>query len=57
MDVTETMELKLRAIACHASQIADGDAVEARVRRRASTLGSVKEYAYAEGFEHVVVPG
>ena len=31
VDVTETMEPKLRVIACHASQIADGDAVEARV--------------------------
>jgi LmbE family N-acetylglucosaminyl deacetylase len=57
IDITETMDLKLEAIRCHASQIADVKALEARLRDRAATLGREKGYAYAEGFDHVIVPG
>ena len=57
IDVTDTMELKLEAIRCHASQIGDMKAVEARMRNRAVTLGKEKGYAYAEGFDQIVVPG
>jgi len=57
VDITETMEVKLAAIRCHASQIADWTAMESRTRHRAATLGNAKGYAYAEGFDHIVVPG
>jgi LmbE family N-acetylglucosaminyl deacetylase len=57
VDITETMDLKLRAIACHASQVGDGKAVEARVRDRSAALGKANRYTYAEGFDHVVLPG
>jgi LmbE family N-acetylglucosaminyl deacetylase len=57
IDITDTMDLKLKAIARHASQVADFGTVEARVRRRAATLGEVKGCTFAEGFDRVVVPG
>ncbi len=57
IDITETMELKLEAIRCHASQVGDFKTVEARMRHRAATIGNEKGYAYAEGFDHVVLSG
>ena len=57
IDITDTMELKLEAIRCHASQVGDFTAVEARMRNRAAALGKEKGYACAEGFDHIVVPG
>jgi len=51
------MDLKLRAITRHASQVGDFKTVEARVRGRAAALGEAKGYAYAEGFDRVVLPG
>ncbi len=57
IDITDTMELKLEAIRCHASQIGDFKTFEARMRNRAAVLGKEKGYAYAEGFDHIVVPG
>ena len=55
VDITDTMGQKLQAVACHASQVSDFHLVEARVRARASALGKTKGYAYAEGFDHVVL--
>jgi LmbE family N-acetylglucosaminyl deacetylase len=57
IDISETMELKLEAIRCHASQVTDFKAFEARMRDRAATLGKEKGFMYGEGFDHVVVPG
>jgi LmbE family N-acetylglucosaminyl deacetylase len=55
VDITETMGQKLQAVACHASQVSDFQAVEARVRARAAALGKPNGYAYAEGFDHVAL--
>ena len=57
VDITDTMDLKLKAVACHASQVGDVKAVEARVRQRAAALGKAQGYAYAEAFDRVVLPG
>jgi len=57
VDITDTMDQKLQAVACHASQVSDWKSVEARVRARAATLGTMKGYAYAEGFDRAVLPG
>jgi len=55
VDITDTMDLKLQALACHASQFADFAGVEARVRERSATLGKRKGYAYAEAFDRIVL--
>jgi len=57
VDITGTMDVKLKAIACHASQLGDFSVVEARMRARAVALGKAKGYPYAEGFDHIVLPG
>lgn len=57
VDITDMMDLKLKAIACHASQVGDFTAIEGRVRARGAALGKAKGYAYAEGFDHIVLPG
>jgi LmbE family N-acetylglucosaminyl deacetylase len=56
VDIADVLDLKLRALACHASQFADFKTVEARVRERAAEIGRAKGYAFAEGFDHIVLP-
>jgi LmbE family N-acetylglucosaminyl deacetylase len=56
-DITEVMDLKIKALACHASQFADFAAVEARVRQRGKELGAPQGYSYAEAFDRIVIPG
>ena len=55
VDISEVMDVKLKALACHASQFRDFAGLEARVRERAALLGQSKGYAYAEAFDHVVM--
>jgi LmbE family N-acetylglucosaminyl deacetylase len=57
VDITDTMDVKLKSIACHASQVGDLKAVEARMRRRAAILGKTNGQMYADGFDHVLLPG
>lgn len=57
IDITDTIDLKLQAIRCHASQIGDLMDFANRMRTRAADLGQERGYAYAEGFDHIVVPG
>lgn len=56
VDVTATMDLKLKALACHQSQIGDVPAMEARVRQRSAELGRPWGHAYAETFDRIVIP-
>jgi LmbE family N-acetylglucosaminyl deacetylase len=56
VDITDTMDLKLKAVACHQSQVGDFAAVEKRVRERSAELGRPKGYAYAETFDRIVLP-
>jgi LmbE family N-acetylglucosaminyl deacetylase len=56
VDISDVIDLKLRALACHASQFGDFKAVEARVRERSGEIGKAKGYAFAEGFDHIVLP-
>ncbi|MFQ5830813.1 MAG: PIG-L deacetylase family protein [Candidatus Methylomirabilia bacterium] len=55
-DVSDTMKLKLKALACHASQFEEFAQVEARVLERAAMLGMEKGFAYAEVFQRIVLP-
>ena len=56
VDITDTMDLKLKALACHASQMDAFAAVEARVRERAAQAGKARGFAYAETFNRIVIP-
>ncbi|MBI2158960.1 MAG: PIG-L family deacetylase [Candidatus Rokubacteria bacterium] len=56
MDISDTMDLKLKALACHASQLGNFPSVEKRVRERSAELGKPKGYAYAEAFDRIVMP-
>jgi len=56
VDISDVIDLKLRALACHASQFGDFSKVEARVRERSAELGKPKGYAYAEAFDHILLP-
>jgi LmbE family N-acetylglucosaminyl deacetylase len=56
VDITDTMGLKLEAVACHQSQVGDFAGVEKRVRERSAEIGKPKGYAYAEAYDHIVLP-
>ena len=56
IDIADVIDLKLRALACHASQFADFTTVEKRVRERSGEIGKSKGYTFAEGFDHIVLP-
>ena len=56
VDISETMELKLAAFACHKSQFPGFGEVAARVRARCAALGKPYGYAYAETFDRIVIP-
>jgi LmbE family N-acetylglucosaminyl deacetylase len=55
VDISDTMDLKIKALACHVSQLKDMAGVEKRVRERAAELGKPTGYAYAETFAQIVI--
>jgi LmbE family N-acetylglucosaminyl deacetylase len=55
VDISATMDLKLKALACHVSQLPDMAAVERRVRDRNAQLGRARGFAYAEAFDRIVM--
>jgi LmbE family N-acetylglucosaminyl deacetylase len=56
VNVADTMDLKLKALACHQSQLRDFAQVERWVRERGATLGKPHGYPYAETFDRIVMP-
>lgn len=56
IDITDTMDLKLKALACHVSQMGKFSQVEARVRQRATELGKPNGYPAAETFRVIRIP-
>ena len=56
-DITDLMDLKIKALACHASQFKDFSTVEARVCQRARELGAPHGHGYAEAFDRIQIPG
>ena len=56
VDITDTIDLKLKALTCHVSQFRDFAAVEKRVRERSAFLGTSKGYACAEAFDRILIP-
>lgn len=55
VDISDTIDLKIKALACHASQFKDFAAVERRVRERGAELGKPKGYAAAETFDLIAL--
>jgi LmbE family N-acetylglucosaminyl deacetylase len=55
VDISDTMDVKIKALSCHASQVPDFPAVEARVRERSAWLGKSNGYAYAEAFDRIAI--
>jgi LmbE family N-acetylglucosaminyl deacetylase len=55
VDISDTIDLKIKALACHASQFKDFAAVEQRVRERGAQLGKPRGYAYAETFDLITL--
>jgi LmbE family N-acetylglucosaminyl deacetylase len=53
VDISDTVEQKMAALAAHKSQIQDIVAVQNRMRERAHTLGGEKGYEYAECFVRI----
>ena len=56
VDITDVMDLKLKALACHVSQVGDFAGVEARIRERSAEIGRAAGYAYGEAFDRIVMP-
>jgi LmbE family N-acetylglucosaminyl deacetylase len=57
VDVSDSIEQKLAALAAHKSQISDMAAVQARIRESAKRLGQEAGCAYAEGFVRIDIAG
>ena len=55
VDTTETIDLKIKALQCHVSQLPDLAAMEKRVRERGALLGKPKGYACAETFDRILI--
>ena len=56
VDISATVHIKAKALACHVSQVgADVAAVEAAVRQRAASLGAKYGLAYVEAFDRIVI--
>jgi LmbE family N-acetylglucosaminyl deacetylase len=56
MDITGTLDLKLRALGCHRSQLADPARMRAWVRDRCAAFGRPHGYPYAEPFDRILIP-
>lgn len=56
LDVTGSMEQKLAALRCHASQLRDVAVVEGLVRQRAADVGKPHGYTYGEAFRVIHLP-
>jgi len=54
VDISETVEIKAAAFACHLSQVESAQRAMASIRERAAHLGQGYGLAYAEGFTRVI---
>jgi LmbE family N-acetylglucosaminyl deacetylase len=57
VDVTDTIDAKAAAIACHASQVGEpGEWLRGAVRQRAEDAGRQASVAFAEAFRRIELP-
>jgi len=55
VDISETIDIKIAALACHASQMPDRIALDKSVRERHGRFGQIQGYRYAEIFARIDV--
>ena len=55
VDISDTIEIKLKAVQCHKSQGLTARAVQERIRNRALEVGKAKGFLYGETFKKFVV--
>jgi LmbE family N-acetylglucosaminyl deacetylase len=55
VDITDTIDQKIKALACHQSQVRDVAAMEKRVRERAAQVGRRRRYPFAEAFDRISI--
>lgn len=53
VDISATMDLKIKALAAHDSQMPDMPAIESRIRKWAQQTGAHSGYKYAESFMRI----
>ena len=56
VDISETLDVKLKALVCHQSQVGQWESVETRVRERAQEIGRPKGLPLAEAFCRIKLP-
>ena len=56
VDITETIEQKVNALACHKSQFNDFPGVKTRITRRAIEFAKEEEFQFAENFIRLIMP-
>ena len=57
VDITDTIERKIEALACHRSQIGSREELAEYIRQRARLMAEGTPYEYAERFRRIVLPG
>jgi LmbE family N-acetylglucosaminyl deacetylase len=56
VDIAETIDLKIKALMAHQSQVEKPEEMEKRMRERAANLGKQAGLRFAEGFKRLVLP-
>jgi LmbE family N-acetylglucosaminyl deacetylase len=56
VDVTDTFDVKIKALSLHKSQVSDIQKIEGRMRDRAEAAGRLGGYKYAEAFVRLHLP-
>ena len=56
VDVTDTYDIKIRALSLHKSQVSDIQSLEKRMRERAEAAGRLAGYRFAEAFIRLHLP-
>ncbi len=56
VDISETIDLKIKALECHRSQLADRDGIRNFIRDWAREVGAPKSIPFAEAYRRIAMP-